>query len=318
MNQLIKRTSLKKQPKWIQEGVLLGNKFHYIKQKPLIHNSINLSYLMLINVGLFILAYSGKYIAPILYIPLAIFGFGSIFFMIGVFVIHESSHNMFIVLQNRKMATKINQILGKLFAFSFGIDYINHWEIGHTIHHLNPIESNDPQNCPETIYTGINLLKYAIKIFLLPGYIHIYRRHDNCIAAKEYTMNWRLLMSLIISWTLAIVLLYFTCGWAVAVSFFLGVNIMSILNQFKIAMEHSGEIGKRENYFLRSCSYFFPFESLFMPFNVYLHFEHHLNYCVPWYLLPKYHQELLKIVPENLQKDIYKYNQEVLNQICNY
>ena len=316
MNQLIKRTSLKKQPKWIQEGILLGNNFHYIQQKPLIHNSINLSCLTLISIAIFTLAYIGKFIAPFFYIPLASFCFGLFFFMIGILVIHEASHNMFIILKRRKIATKINRILGSLFAFPFGIDYLNHWEIGHRIHHLNPIESYDPQNCPETIYTGGELLKYAIKTLFLLGYVHIYRRHDNCIATEKYAMNWRSLINMLISWTLAIILLYFTCGWAVALSFFLGVNIMSILNQCKIAMEHGGKVGQRENYFLRSCSSFFPLRFLLMPFNISIHFEHHLNYCVPWYHLHTYHQKLIKIVPEKLQKDIYKYNQEVLNQIC--
>lgn len=52
-----------------------------------------------------------------------------------------------------------------------------------------------------------------------------------------------------------------------------------------------------------------------MPLNISLHFEHHLNYCVPWYDLMKYHQQLQVIVPDEFYTDVFKFNGEVWQQI---
>lgn len=78
-------------------------------------------------------------------------------------------------------------------------------------------------------------------------------------------------------------------------------------------MEHGGGIGGEENRNFRSRTSLFPLRWLIMPLNISLHFEHHLNYNVPWYLLPSYHRALREIVPAPLQPEVF--NTRVWDQL---
>jgi len=39
--------------------------------------------------------------------------------------------------------------------------------------------------------------------------------------------------------------------------------------------------------------------------NISLHFEHHLNMCVPWYLLPRFQRDIAAVVPIELRDRLY-------------
>ena len=56
---------------------------------------------------------------------------------------------------------------------------------------------------------------------------------------------------------------------------------------------------------LRSRTSLFPLRRVLMPFNISMHFEHHLNPGVPWYELPRYHAALRGIIPRPLQPAIF-------------
>lgn len=311
---LEKRISLRSQPQWIQQGIKLGNSFHYRQKRNLIHNSLNLVTLVSILVFIGVLFYLGTFLAPWFYIPLAAVGCGLSYFMLFILVVHEAAHNMFILLKNLKQAQAWNRFFGWLVCLPFGIEYIKHWEIGHQIHHFNPVEDHDPQNCPVTIYTGNKLFKYLAKVLFIPGYA-ILRIDYSCPAEKEYGSNYWLTIGSVLVWTLSISLETIALSWQVAAAAFLGIQILVIFNTIKITIEHGGAIGQRENCLLRACSSFFPLRNVLMPFNISLHFEHHLNYCVPWYDLINYHRQLREIVPPEFQADIFKFNGEVWQQI---
>lgn len=311
---LEKRASLRSQPEWIQQGIKLGHAFHYRHKRSVIHNSLNIS--LSISILIFIggLFYLGRILPPLLFIPLGSVGFGLSFFMLFILIVHEASHNMFVILKNPKQAQVWNRFFGWAVCIPFGIEYVKHWEIGHKIHHFHPVEDRDPQNCPETIKTGSQLFKYLAKVLLVPGYA-ILRAEYSCPAEKEYGKNWWLTLGSAFVWILSISWVTIYWSWAVAVAAILAIQILVVLNTLKISMEHGGEIGRRDNSLLRSCSSFFPLRSIFMPFNISLHFEHHLNYCIPWYDLMNYHRQLAKIVPPEVYSDVYKFNGEVWQQI---
>jgi fatty acid desaturase len=271
------RTSIQHLPIWIKAGILCGNTFHYRKKNPWIHNCINLSMLSLILLGIVQLAFLSLYIPLFIYLPIAILSFGLLQFMLFILVIHEASHNMFVISKNIKHAQVWNHVFGWAIAIFYGIEYGKHWDVGHQIHHYNPIEENDPQNCANTIYSGLALFKYSVKVMLVPGYCQFFSRYDQCDAPKDYGLNLKLLTGQTILWGLFLTISILYLSWAVPVAIFLGIQVISVLNQFKIAMEHGGTIGRREQGFLRSCSSFFPLRWLFMPLNISLHFEHHLN-----------------------------------------
>lgn len=172
-----KRVSLRAQPQWIREGILLGNTFHFRQQKSTHHNTLNISILISILLGMGGLCYLGMQLPLLLFIPLGVLGFGLVYFMLFILVVHEASHQMFIVLKNLQQARRWNRWLGWMVCIPFGVEYVKHWEIGHSIHHRNPIEPDDPQNCAETVYTGAPLFQQIAKDLLIPGYAPHYLCH---------------------------------------------------------------------------------------------------------------------------------------------
>jgi fatty acid desaturase len=309
------RTALRDLPVWMRSGILLGNKFHYRRKNPWIHNLINFATLSSILLGIVQLSFLSLTIPLAIYLPIAMFGFGMLQFMLFILVIHEASHHMFAISKNVQRSIFWNRLFGWTVATFYGIEYGKHWEIGHQVHHYDTIKDNDPQNCSHTIYSGSALFKYTFKVLLIPGYCQFFRKYDQCEAPKHYGFNLKLLAGQCLLWGLFITVSILYLSWAVPVAVFLGIQVVSALNQFKIAMEHGGEIGRREQPLLRSCSSFFPLRWLLMPLNISLHFEHHLNYCVPWYDLPDYHRELAKIVPLEMRSQVFHYNLEVWQQI---
>jgi fatty acid desaturase len=310
-----RQTSLNQQPKWLRDSILLGNKFHYRKKRPIVHNTINISVLILILLEALGVSELSTVLPALLFIPLASIAFGLIHFMLFILVVHEASHNMFIVHKNQQLSIFWNRCFGWIISTFYGIEYIKHWEVGHQVHHIDAVESHDPQNCPNTIYVGKELFKYTLIVLLLPGYFQFVRKYDNCQAAKDYGLNINLIIGQIMMWATFIYVSTVYISWEVSVATFFGIQVLSVLNQFKIAMEHGGEIGCRENPLMRSCSSFFSLRNIIMPLNISLHFEHHLNYCVPWYDLLNYHKELRIIVPGQVQKDVFKSNLQVWKQI---
>lgn len=309
------RTSLRDLAVWIKEGILLGNTFHYRKKNRWIHNFINLSVLSLIGLGIIQLSLLSVILPLAIYLPIAIFCFGILQFMLFILVVHEASHNMFILSKSSKRSLFWNRLFGWTIATFYGLEYGKHWEVGHQVHHYDTIEDNDPQNCSNTIYSGPALFAYTFKVLLMPGYCQFFRKYDQCDAPKYYGLNPTLLAGQVMLWVLFIAVSILYLSWAVPVAVFWGIQVVSALNQFKIAMEHGGEIGRREQPFLRSCSSFFPLRWLLMPLNISLHFEHHLNYCVPWYDLMNYHHALEKIVPREIRSQVFHYDFEVWQQI---
>jgi fatty acid desaturase len=95
--------------------------------------------------------------------------------------------------------------------------------------------------------------------------------------------------------------------WTVPVAIFLGFQVLDILNECKIAFEHGGRAMVQENQHLRSTTSIFPLRRLLMPFNISLHFEHHINFNVPWYSLMAYHKALQAVLPEDVKHDVFKY-----------
>ncbi len=310
-----KVTSLQLQPNWIKTGILLGNDFHYRKQRPAVHNVINLSVCGLLCLGMVALGRLATWLSPVAFMPLGAVGFGVLYFALFILVVHEASHQMFVCDRNLQQARKWNRACGWLVCVPLGIDYAQHWEIGHRIHHADPCRPADPQNCPSTLYTGWPLFKFLAKTLLIPGFIQFSATGYHCPATAVYPFNGRLLAAQMGVWASFVAGCAYAGSWAVPVAAFLGLQVLAALNLLKIAMEHGGAVSEQANPYLRSTSSFFWARSLLMPFNISLHFEHHLNACVPWYHLMKYHRALKQIVPEAMQADLFNAHAEVWARI---
>ncbi|MEN8443942.1 MAG: fatty acid desaturase [Cyanobacteria bacterium J06555_13] len=309
------RQSLRSQPTWLRNGILLGNAFHYRKKNHWLHNGLNLSVLAMIVAGVGTLAVIGRMLPPIVFIPLGALVSGYGYFALFILTVHEASHNMFLLLKNRRRSHQWNRLIGWLVCIPLGIDYVQHWEIGHRTHHLNPCTVIDPQNCPSTLYTGPALFKFVGKTLAVPGFIQFSAKGYHCPATTVYPFNSKLLLAQVSVWSIFLALSIASGYWMLPVAAFLGLQVLAAMNLFKIAMEHGGEISQQENAYVRSTTSLFPLRAVLMPLNISLHFEHHLNDSVPWYDLMRYHKALKTLVPDQVRSQVYASNRQVWARI---
>ncbi|MBC7545296.1 MAG: fatty acid desaturase [Candidatus Sericytochromatia bacterium] len=300
----------RRNPAWLRECMAQGKHYHWIRKAPLGHN--------LLNVGIYAATFAliaatiaaGGRFHPGLYIPVASLIFALSFFSLFILVVHEASHDMFVIAKDNARRRFWNRVFGWSVALPFGVHYIRHWEEGHTIHHLHPIEAEDPQAFNRI--TGPALWKMAAIFLIVPGYAFVHR-----IISKRSVTQTRtgpgVLIGFFAVWVPLMVLTGALIAWTVPVALLLGLQITLVLNQFKGALEHGGEIAFEPNPLLRSRTSFFPFRNLLMPWNITLHFEHHLNFSVPWYDLVRYHRDIRGLVPAELQSEIF--NRDILAQL---
>jgi fatty acid desaturase len=293
-----------KQPAWIRRAIAAGNAFHVRRERRARHNALNLSLLALLGLGFFAVACASRWLSPWAYLLLAAPAFAWLIFSLFVLVVHEASHEMFVVARNRTWTRRLNRFFGWVCAAPLGMDYGQHWERGHIIHHRQACEPADPQNC--SVLVGRPLLREIALVALVPGYIQWRSRKGvgisyACPAVRDFVPNRVLSLFKILFWTAFVVLAARAGSWAVPVAMLLGLQLGSALQLVKVALEHGGDFATETNPFLRSRSSLFPFRRLVLPLNISLHFQHHLNAGVPWYALPRYGRALASIVPPELQ-----------------
>lgn len=278
--------------RWLKEAVQAGGEFHAMKADPFKHNLINLTALA-VWIGLGVaLASLGDVLTWWLYLPLAIVGFGSLYFGNFILVVHECSHNMFVLSRDRERQRSLNRLIGQIASAPFFTDYLQHWEKGHTTHHLRPCEPDDPQD--KDPITGPTLFKQLAKLVFIPGYFAVVNPSNQYgFSVKRFGLGVLGLGSMIAVGTLL-------GGWAAGVAMLLGMETLSVLNLCKKAQEHGCGLKDEPDPLMRSRTYFYALAPIGSPFNINYHWEHHANFNVPWYLLPAYHRRLREIVPKEV------------------
>ena len=288
---------------WMKAAVRAGKKFHIQHQKPWKHNTLNITLAILLWCLCVLCFFFAQKISLLPLFFLSLFT-GCLFFAHFILIIHEASHNMFIVAKTPQKTKKINRILGIMSSIPFFTEYVLHWEQGHLSHHLHPCENDDPQN-PNPLY-GKSLYVELTRLWLIPFYF---------IKINPSSKYPKILRRFILGLTFWSIFLYYVFSWQSLVMFFLAWNMVNSLNLLKIAQEHGGDLSKEQIPLLRSRTYFYcyPLQLLCSPFCINYHFEHHANFNVPWYRLPEYHKEMLSIVPPKLHP--YYFNREYLLQL---
>jgi len=291
--------------RWLREAIALGNQFHFRKQQALLHNARNVGTALLLVglVGVVLALASHLPVVPYVFVGGACLGL--CFFALIVLVVHEASHGMFVISRVRARAKFWNRVAGWAVAIPFSINYARHWEEGHLIHHERPMAEGDPQT--ENLLTGPALLFMLLRMLFIPGYVFLWNP-----SRKYRTQRWLPLASGLI-WAVLVALCLRQFGWASLGALLFGLQVLGALNQVKGSLEHGGDIAREPNRNLRSRTSLFPLRWLLMPFNISIHFEHHLNQSVPWYALLRYHRALLRVVPEVVQGEVF--NARVFEQL---
>ena len=290
-------TAQPKKAEWIRKAVAAGGEFHSMKQVPWRHNLINLSSAAVLWTCILGVLAWGSVANPLVYVPVAAVLVGCMFFAHYILVIHECSHNMFLVFKDRKRQKSVNRWIGIVSAGAFFTDYVLHWEKGHTIHHLRPCEDDDPQD--KHPLTGPDLYKHYAGLAFIPLYFM------KINPSNQYGFSLKRFLGGLAAWVPALALTgFFISPWAPLV-LLLSMHVLMALNMTKKAQEHG--CGLKDEVFpeLRSRTYLYPLSFMMSPFNINFHFEHHANFNVPWYLLPAYHEKLKSIVPGELYPYIF-------------
>ena len=286
-----------KRAPWVRELISAGNAYHYLKKVPWQHNLLNLSMTGVVLGGIGLVFWAGLHMHPLVYLPLAALALGHLYFALFILVIHECSHNMYVLSSDRSRAHRLNRWIGVVAAIPLFTNYIEHWEKGHRIHHLHPGAPQDLQ--VGATFTGPALWRELRLLALVPGYG---ARHN---PSGLYASSRPIVAVALSGWLLLSAAFVWSGAWAVPLAALWAFNVLQALNLLKKSLEHGAELLDEPDAAFRTRSYFPALGALISPFNINYHFEHHLNFTVPWYDLPKYHAAVAARVPASLHGHVF-------------
>lgn len=280
---------------WVRRAIAAGNSLHFNRKVPWRHNLFNVScgiglWLSILAVVLWLAPSNSWLMLPVWALITSL-----LFYCNFILIVHECAHNMFVISPgSRRTQRWLNRIIGVLAGIPLWTDYVVHWEIGHPIHHRNPCRPGDPQD-PDPL-TGPRLMRELRRLLLIPGYVFTVN------PSNQYGLSWihapaALLWVGLLVWSVS----RGDQGRSFAVVF-LAMQWLMVLNLLKKGSEHGGGVGEEPDAALRARSYSYLLHHFFSPLNINLHFEHHMNMCVPWYDLGRYHELLRGIVPVELHE----------------
>jgi fatty acid desaturase len=286
-----------KRADWVRELISAGSPHHYLKKDPWTHNLLNGGMAGLLVVGIIVVLWAGLFLHPLLYLPLAALALGNLYFGLFILVIHECSHNMFMVSRDRQRGRRLNHWIGRGVSVILFTNYIEHWEHGHRVHHLRPGEPEDTQS--EGTLTGPPLRWTLTRLALIPGYAAVLN------PSKRYASSRPIIRRAIAFWAVFAAVCLWLGAWPLPVAAIMAFNVLQGLNLIKKSLEHGAGLLEEPDPLFRTQTYFTPLGRLISPFNINYHFEHHLNFTVPWYDLPRYHARVAAMVPDALHEHVF-------------
>lgn len=287
----------KPRAQWIYDAAAAGQKYHFRTKTPLRHNAINAVSLLTILGSIAGTISVANAVTPWLYVPIAAAMFGLLYFGLFILVVHEASHGMLWLSADKARTKRWNARSGWFIATIFGVHYEKHWEVGHLEHHVRPLEPSDPQRFSIPIQR--DLWSKVLKILLIPGFLFYDRTVGRAQTKSGKSSSSKpTIIAFVVTWVGILTAASLLSGAPLALAMLGGIHVLGIWNLVKGGLEHGGAIGKEADTFFRSRTTMFLGRRILMPFNITLHFEHHLNFTVPWYDLVRYQADLQSIVPE--------------------
>lgn len=297
---------------WLIAAARAGGRYHYRHKVPWRHNLLGVTVLVLVALGIAGLIALQAAVDHWALVPVIGAGLGVCYYTLLGIPVHEASHGMMFLSRDAARRKRWNTAIGWACALPFGIHYRRHWAEGHVTHHIHPLEDDDPQAFNRL--TGRPLALVLALLLLVPGAALFHR-----FLVKRPTgyggSSPGVFASFAAIWSLVLVTSAVVYGAKAAVALAYGLQVVAALNQLKGALEHGGEIAFDPDRLLRSRDSVFRLQLLLPMFFVTIyHFEHHLNYAVPWYDLPRYHRDICGLVPADMRPAIF--NAELYAQLA--
>ncbi len=299
------------QPEWVRSAMHAGRAFQHRAKAPLSHNALNLTLLALLLALIACVLAAGRWLrGPVwlvwpMYVLLGGLAIGQTFFAILILVNHEAGHGMFLLARDPRRARFWNRLVGWCTSLPFGMHFVKGWEQYHLQHHQRPMEATDAFY--NNLAQGRALVARVLKMLFVPAYVFLRRQEvggPDVLGFDARPGAWVWTGTALV-WLVYGVAIVSIVGWHALLATVFGVNVVSAMGEIKLAMEHAGDIGRDPNPYLRSRTSLFPLRWLVMPFNISLHFEHHLNFAVPWYELGRYHAALQDVVPQPVKPWVF-------------
>lgn len=297
---------------WLIAAARAGHRYHYRHKVPWRHNLIGVTALALTALGIASLVALQAAVDRWTLVPIVGVALGFCYYALIGIPVHEASHGMMFLSRDVARRKRWNTAIGWACAVPFGIHYRRHWAEGHVTHHIHPLEDDDPQAFNRL--TGRPLARLLALLLLVPGSPFIHR-----FTVKRPTgyggSSLGVLAAFVTFWFVVLAAATAAYGVKVAIALAYGMQVLAALNQMKGSLEHGGDIAFDPDRLLRSRNSIIPLELLLPMFFVTIyHFEHHLNYAVPWYDLPRYHRDICGLVPADLRPAIF--NAELYAQLA--
>lgn len=278
---------------WLREAMRAGEPFHARHQVPWRHNLVNLLCTAGVLAGLAGLAWVAPLLPWFVYLPLASVLGGCLFFALFIQVVHEASHEMYLLAGDASTTRTWNRRVGRLVTMLLFTNWEQHWQEGHVVHHLRPMEADDPQVGQGAAH-GRPLYGLWLKLLTIP--LYVFRANPS----GGYGIDPVRFGGALLTWGLVLGALAITWSWTLPLAFLGAFHTTMALSLLRENQEHAAHLEREEDPACRSRTYFYPLWRLFIPFNMNYHLEHHLNFKVPWYRLPAYHREVRRLMPEAL------------------
>ena len=275
---------------WIREAQLAGNAHHVRHAVPWRHNLLNLSCTTGVLVAILVLGWSSQVVPWYLYLPLGSFLGGCLFFALFIQVVHEASHEMYLLGATPAQTRTWNRRVGRLMTMLLFTNWKQHWEEGHLVHHLHPMEPVDPQ-IRGAAADGRDLFVLWLKLLTVP--LYVFRANPSA----NYGIDPVRLSGALVFWAIAGTAGAWAWSWTLPLVVLGSFHTTLVLSLLRENQEHASGLQEELDPACRSRSFFYPLRHLLIPFNMNYHFEHHLHFKVPWYSLPRYHRDVRRIMP---------------------
>ncbi len=280
-------------PTWLKEVVAASKPFHVRAQVRWQHNLLNLTCAAAVYAAIAGLVAVAPWVPALPYFLVTVPALGLLYLGVFVLVVHEASHDMFLVVGDAARTRALNRVAGWVGCLPFFTNYDIHWAREHQPHHLRP--GTEVDRHLSQVLTGAPFRRRLLRLLLIPGWVL------RVNPSSQYGFDPVRLVGGFLTFVIPVVAVSLLVDWKAGVALVAGVQALGVFNLIKNSFEHNGGILDHPDPLLRSRTWFVPFSNVLAPFHINYHFEHHAAFMVPWYRLPAYHRAIRDRFPPEVR-----------------